>query len=36
LILSLAFLRPDIVRGAVAGTLPRGFGVSRLIDLRAK
>jgi site-specific DNA recombinase len=34
-ILSLAFLAPDIVKGAVAGTLPRGFGVSRLIDLPA-
>jgi hypothetical protein len=29
---SLAFLAPDIVKAAVAGTLPRGFGVSRLID----
>jgi site-specific DNA recombinase len=35
-ILSLAFLAPDIVKGAVAGTLPRGFGVSRLIDLPAE
>ncbi len=34
-ILSLAFLAPAIVKGAVAGTLPRGFGVSRLIDLPA-
>src|SRR5437764_8650345 len=34
-ILSLAFLAPQIVKGAVAGTLPRGFGVSRLIDLPA-
>ena len=34
-IVSLAFLAPDIVRGSVAGTLPRGFGVSRLIDLPA-
>jgi len=34
-ILSLAFLAPDIVKGAIAGTLPRGFGVSRLIDLPA-
>jgi site-specific DNA recombinase len=34
-ILSLAFLAPDIVKGALAGTLPRGFGVSRLIDLPA-
>jgi TolB-like protein len=34
-ILSLAFLAPDIVKAAVNGTLPRGFGVSRLIDLPA-
>jgi hypothetical protein len=32
-IISLAFLAPDIVKAAVDGTLPRGFGVSRLIDL---
>ena len=31
--LSLAYLAPDIVRAAVEGTLPRGFGVSRLIDM---
>jgi site-specific DNA recombinase len=31
--LSLAFLAPDIVKAAVEGTLPRGFGVSRLIDM---
>ena len=31
--LSLAFLAPDIVRAAVEGTLPRGFGVSRLMDM---
>ncbi|MGO9774879.1 MAG: recombinase family protein [Roseiarcus sp.] len=34
-ILSLAFLAPNIVKAAVMGTLPRGFGVSRLIDLPA-
>jgi DNA invertase Pin-like site-specific DNA recombinase len=34
-ILSLAFLAPDIVKATVNGTLPRGFGVSRLIDLPA-
>jgi site-specific DNA recombinase len=34
-IVSLAFLAPDIVKAAVEGTLPRGFGVSRLIDLPA-
>ena len=31
--LSLAFLAPDIVRAAVDGTLPRGLGVSRLMDM---
>jgi hypothetical protein len=35
-ILSLAFLAPDIVKATVNGTLPRGFGVSRLIDLPTK
>jgi DNA invertase Pin-like site-specific DNA recombinase len=31
--LSLAFLAPDIVKAAIEGRLPRGFGVTRLIDL---
>jgi site-specific DNA recombinase len=31
--LSLAFLDPAIVRAAVDGKLPRGYGVSRLVDL---
>ena len=31
--LSLAFLAPDIVQTAVDGTLPRGLGVSRLMDM---
>ena len=31
--LSLAFLAPDIVHTAVEGTLPRGLGVSRLMDM---
>ena len=33
--LSLAFLAPDIVKVAVNGTLPRGFGVSRPTNLPA-
>jgi hypothetical protein len=33
-ILSLAFLAPDIVKGVVAGTLRRGFGISRIIELQ--
>jgi DNA invertase Pin-like site-specific DNA recombinase len=32
-ILSLAFLGPDIVKAAVEGRLPRGFGLKRLVDL---
>ncbi len=31
--LSLAFLAPDIVLAAADGSLPRGFGLSRLTDL---
>ena len=31
--LSLAFLAPDIVQAAVDATLPRGLGVSRLMDM---
>jgi site-specific DNA recombinase len=31
--LSLAFLAPDIVQAAVDGILPRGLGVSRLMDM---
>ena len=30
--ISLAFLAPDLVRAAVEGRLPRGVGVSRLVD----
>jgi hypothetical protein len=35
MMLSLAFLAPNIVKAAVNGTLPRGFGVSRLNELPA-
>jgi site-specific DNA recombinase len=30
--ISLAFLAPDLVKAAIEGRLPRGVGVSRLID----
>ena len=31
--LSLAFLAPPLVKAAIGGRLPRGFGVKRLMDL---
>jgi site-specific DNA recombinase len=31
--LSLAFLAPDIVKAAIDGRLPRGYGLKRLVDL---
>jgi site-specific DNA recombinase len=31
--LSLAFLAPEILKAAVEGRLPRGFGLKRLVDL---
>ena len=31
--LSLAFLAPDIVKAAIDGRLPRGFGLKRMVDL---
>jgi site-specific DNA recombinase len=33
MILSLAFLAPEIVKAAVEGRLPRGCGLKRLVDL---
>lgn len=33
MIVSLAFLAPDIVKAAIAGTLPRGLGGSDMTDL---
>ena len=33
MILSLAFLAPDIVTAAITGTLPRGLGLSDMTDL---
>ena len=32
MMISLAFLAPDLVRAAINGQLPRGIGVTRLID----
>jgi site-specific DNA recombinase len=32
-LLTLAFLAPDLIKAAVDGRLPRGFGVSRLVNL---
>jgi site-specific DNA recombinase len=31
--LSLVFLAPEIVKAAIEGRLPRGFGLKRLVDL---
>ena len=33
MVLSLAFIAPDLVYAAIEGRLPRGFGVKRLTDL---
>jgi DNA invertase Pin-like site-specific DNA recombinase len=33
MMISLAFVAPDIIEAAAAGRLPRGIGVTRLIDL---
>jgi hypothetical protein len=33
MIVSIAFLAPEIVAAAVAGTLPRGLGLSEMTDL---
>jgi hypothetical protein len=34
--ISLAFLAPDLVKGAIDGRLPHGIGVARLTDLPAE
>jgi DNA invertase Pin-like site-specific DNA recombinase len=34
--ISLAFLSPELVKAAIAGTLPQGMGVARLFDLPAE
>lgn len=31
--ISLAFVAPDIIEAAAAGRLPRGVGITRLVDL---
>jgi site-specific DNA recombinase len=33
MMISLAFVAPDIIEAAAAGRLPRGIGVTRLVDL---
>jgi len=33
MMISLAFVAPDIIEAAVNGTLPRGVGATRLMDL---
>jgi site-specific DNA recombinase len=33
MMISLAFVAPDIIEAAVAGALPRGIGLTRLMDL---
>ena len=33
MLISLAFVSPDIVEASVAGRLPRGIGITRLADL---
>ncbi len=35
MLISLAFVAPDIIEAAVRGTLPRGLGLTRLMDLPA-
>jgi hypothetical protein len=34
--ISLAFLAPDLVNAAIAGRLPHGMGVARLVDMPAE
>jgi hypothetical protein len=36
MMISLAFLAPDLVQAAIDGRLPRGIGVSRLFDAPAE
>src|SRR5262245_42665738 len=34
--ISLAFIAPNLVKAAIAGRLPRGMGVVRLVDMPAE
>jgi site-specific DNA recombinase len=36
MMVSLAFLAPDLVKAAIEGRLPRGMGVVRLVDAPAE
>jgi len=36
MLISLAFLAPDLVKAALEGRLPRGIGVAGLVDLPAE
>jgi site-specific DNA recombinase len=33
MMISLAFVAPDIIEASVKGALPRGIGITRLMDL---
>jgi site-specific DNA recombinase len=33
MMLSLTFVAPDIIEAAVSGAMPRGIGLTRLMDL---
>jgi len=33
MMISLAFVAPDIIEAAATGRLPRGIGITRLVDL---
>jgi hypothetical protein len=36
MIISLAFLAPDLIKAAIEGRLPHGIGIARLTDLPAE
>jgi site-specific DNA recombinase len=33
MVISLAFVAPDVIEALIAGRLPRGIGITRLADL---